>query len=905
VTATALPLACGVVLLVLLWLAVRRQQRGDASAAEGTDAARPRPGGIALLSIDHRHRVVEANAAAAALVGKPLKQIVRAPVQRALGELPELLAMVTEPSHSRGQIFTGRTASTRRCHEVRVTLLGDDPRRSKRLVSIRDVTSEHLDRARLQHRAHFDSLTGLANRGLFLDTLAESIDEARKKNKQVILLCLDLDKLKDINDSLGHPAGDELIRTVAHRLRQESRNSNLSPRNDKAEPPLIARIGGDEFAILYRSIHSDAQATAAAERVIEVVAEPVNLGSQTVWGSASVGIARFPDDGDDPERLVKSADAALYQAKRTRRGSFAYYQPELDATNLRRVTLETALRGAIERNELELHYQPKIVAGTHQVVGCEALLRWTNDRLGAVPPKEFIPIAEASGIIIDLGSWVIERACRQIRRWMDDGRDPVPVSVNVSSHQLQRTNLEQIITEALRFQDVDPRLLEVELTESVLLQDDEETARRLRDLQAIGVRIALDDFGTGYSALSYLTRFPLDVLKMDRAFVRDIDSDPAAAGIAAAVVDMAHSLGLEVVAEGVDSEEQVARLRDMGCDQIQGFIFSQAVPASEFARYLERTDRRADGSRAREPDRVEAPEQRPAQGAAGDGARVEPRVEPAPAAEPAEPDLEADADLPAEPDLEADADLPAEPPVAELDAATCYALVVDDAQGSLALFTLRLNQLGIPALYARDVDEGILFAAQEPGRIRALVISPGSPVADARKVAQQIAALSKGLHPTFVLIGDDSQLDVAPLRELAPSWTLHMPVDDKALQHSVAAAMGVRLREGGAPRCALETSTWIGAPDGDRAFGTMTSLSARGAFIEMTGMPRVGTRLELEFELSEKPIKCGAKVLYQRRGGSSAVDAIEGIGIEFLELDPEAQETICDEVEARATQTHV
>ena len=889
-TATALPLACGVVLLVLLWVAVRRQQKGDAPAADdASQGAEPRPGGIALLSIDHRHRVVEANAAAAALVGKPLKQIIRVPVQRALGELPELLAMVSEPSNSRGQIFTGRTASTRRCHEVRVTLLGDDPRRSKRLVSIRDVTSEHLDRARLQHRAHFDSLTGLANRGLFLDTLAESIDEARKKNKQVILLCLDLDKLKDINDSLGHPAGDELIRTVAHRLRQESRNSNLSPRQSTSEPPLIARIGGDEFAILYRSIQSEGQATAAAERVLEVVAEPVNLGSQTVWGSASIGIARFPDDGDDPERLVKSADAALYQAKRTRRGSFAFYEPELDATNLRRASLETALRGAIERGELELHYQPKIVAGTQEVVGCEALLRWTNDRLGSVPPKEFIPIAEASGIIVDLGAWVIEQACRQIRRWTDDGRDPVPVSVNVSSHQLQRTNLEQIITEALRFQDVDPRLLEVELTESVLLQDDEETARRLRDLQAIGVRIALDDFGTGYSALSYLTRFPLDVLKMDRAFVRDIDSDPAAAGIAAAVVDMAHSLGLEVVAEGVDSEEQVARLRDMGCDQIQGFIFSQAVPASEFARHLRRTERRADTSRPPEPEPPVRAE-RPAQPRVAEDADL-----------PAQPCVAEEPNLPAQLRVAEEPDLPAQPPATEPEAIKSYALVVDDPRGSLALLTLRLNQLSVPALYARDVDEGVLFAAQEPGRIRALLVSPASPMGDARKVAQQIAALSEGAHPTFVLIGDDAQLDVAPLRELAPLWTLHVPVDDTALQHSVAAAMGVRLREGGAPRCPLQASTWIAVPEGERTFGTMTSLSARGAFIEMSGTPRVGTRLELEFELSEKPVKCSAQVLYQRRECSSDEEALEGIGIEFLDLDPESQETICDEVEARAT----
>jgi diguanylate cyclase (GGDEF)-like protein len=424
-----------------------------------------------------------------------------------------------------------------------------------------------------------------------MDKLTEAVASAEKQGHRLALLYMDLDRFKEINDSLGHAAGDELLRILAQRLRQ-SLAGGKGPSDQEGARPHMARFGGDEFAFLIPKVLTPEDAGRVAERVLELTSQSMELSGQSVCSSGSIGVAIYPQDGDDVETLTKHADVALYHAKRQHRSTHQFFSEDMIVCSERKSLIERHLRSAIENDELKLHYQPKVDIAEGEVVGAEALLRWECSELGSVAPKEFIPIAEDSGLIVPIGSWVIDSACRQIRGWLDAGYNPVPVSVNVSSIQLARSNVYATLTECLRYYDLSPNLLEVELTESTLLADDEDTATCLRDLRAIGVRVALDDFGTGYSALSYLGRFPLDILKMDRSFVRDIDSDPAAAGIARAVISMAHSLDLEVVAEGVDTEEQVPLLREMGCDQIQGFIYGPAVSRKRFGRHLPKGEQR-------------------------------------------------------------------------------------------------------------------------------------------------------------------------------------------------------------------------------------------------------------------------------------------------------------------------
>jgi PAS domain S-box-containing protein len=469
-----------------------------------------------------------------------------------------------------------------------------DDRRSGAWVSgtVQDVTEQRQAQDRIRYLANYDSLTGLANRRLFKERLDRAITDAAANGTMVALLFLDLDRFKRINDTLGHSAGDQLLRTVADRLRDRVRGSDVvgRPEGEGDPDPPVSRLGGDEFTVLLSQITDPEDAGDVAKRILEALPEPITVDGHEIWTTASIGIAVYPMDGEDVEALLKHADTAMYHAKERQRNSFHFFSKSMNAALVRKLSLESRLRDALRGDEFRLHYQPRLDLRTGRMIGMEALIRWEHPDLGVVSPKEFIPVTEEAGLINQIGSWVLCAACAQTKAWGDAGHSRLCVSVNVSSRQFSYRDITESVAKALRESGLDPHDLELEITESVMIRDDEATALTLRDLRAMGVRVALDDFGTGYSSLSYLTRFPLDTLKMDLAFIRDVATDPSAAGVVTGVIAMAHSLNLRVVAEGVDSEDQAKVLRQMDCDEVQGFLYAGALPPREFLDYMQKSE---------------------------------------------------------------------------------------------------------------------------------------------------------------------------------------------------------------------------------------------------------------------------------------------------------------------------
>jgi len=427
----------------------------------------------------------------------------------------------------------------------------------------------------LRHVASHDSLTGLPNRVLLDDRLAQAVAHAERDRCTFAVAMFDLDRFKVVNDSFGHRTGDELIKAVAQRLARIARRTDT-----------VARLGGDEFLLLMDRLPERNDADSIARRALEALQQPVRLGAIDVHTSASIGIAVFPDDGRDAEALIANADAAMYCAKQRGRNNIQRYSAGMNAVTQDRVKLETDLHAALALGQLELHYQPKVETRSGAIRGSEALLRWRHPQRGLVPPGEFIPLAEACGLIDSIGEWVMREACRQARAWQADGLPPIRVSVNLSALQFRRGNLLQMIRGALEAACLEPRFLEVEITESALMSDPEESVAILEQLSRMGVVVSVDDFGTGYSSMSYLRRFPVDKLKIDRAFIAELISRADDAMIVRAIISLAHSLQLKVVAEGVETCEQLTLLKDLGCDQYQGYCFSPAVPAREFAKLL-------------------------------------------------------------------------------------------------------------------------------------------------------------------------------------------------------------------------------------------------------------------------------------------------------------------------------
>ncbi len=426
----------------------------------------------------------------------------------------------------------------------------------------------------LRRMAWYDPVTKLPNRNLFMQRLRDAVADAREARRGIAVLFLDLDNFKLVNDTLGHEAGDVLLLTVAERLRGLLRAGDS-----------VCRLGGDEFVILLHPC-SRGDAQAVSERALEAISQSVLVYEQEVYVGGSIGIARFPEDGMDATALLRCADTAMYQAKDNGRNNFQFYTSDMNLKALQHFAIETSLRKALERDEMLLYYQPLVDVETRAIVGVEALLRWKSEEFGTFASSDFIAIAEQSGLINQLGLWALTAACRQMREWRDAGMNGLRVAVNLSPRQFHNVDLVKQVCDALAESGLEPGALELEITESVLIKQNMEAIEKLTELAELGVKLAIDDFGTGYSSLSYLKRLPIHRLKIDRSFVRESHIDPDDAAIATAIIGMAAGLGIEVTAEGVENEEQLAFLKQAGCHIVQGYYFGSPLPAEDLAKLV-------------------------------------------------------------------------------------------------------------------------------------------------------------------------------------------------------------------------------------------------------------------------------------------------------------------------------
>ncbi|MGD9849383.1 MAG: putative bifunctional diguanylate cyclase/phosphodiesterase [Desulfuromonas sp.] len=451
----------------------------------------------------------------------------------------------------------------------------DNGSRNQVAALYRDITEQKRYEEQLKHLATHDVLTGLANRTLLLDRLEQAIHYAHRSGRLVAALLFDLDRFKVINDSLGHNFGDQLLRAVAGRLQHCVR-----------ETDSVARLGGDEFVVILAEVADMKDIALVAGHLLEQLNRPYRVEDREIRLSASLGISLFPRDSDDSATLLRNADMAMYRAKRLERSSFLFYAPEMNQRLQETMELEEALRQALEQEQFLLHYQPKVNLATGQICGCEALVRWQHAQRGLISPAQFIPLAEETGLIVPLGDWVLRQACAQTCQWRNAGLQPVPVAVNLSARQFRKGDLTQRLQSILQHSGLAAGELELELTESMIMDNPQQAVQIMHELKQLGLSLSLDDFGTGYSSLNYLRRFPVDNLKIDRSFIRDVATDTSGASVVTSIIQIAHNLGLGAVAEGVETRDQLDFLRRCGCDQLQGYLFSKPLAAEDFAAFL-------------------------------------------------------------------------------------------------------------------------------------------------------------------------------------------------------------------------------------------------------------------------------------------------------------------------------
>ena len=544
--------------------------------------------GEGILITDADNRIQAVNPAFTSITGYTQEDVI--------GKLPSLLksnrhpdafyrAMwisINESGKWAGEIWNRRKNGEIYPEWLNITAIHDPSGKVRQYVGLFTDITEHKEvEEKLRYQAYHDALTGLPNRLLYAEHLELALPQAARRNAMCGILMLDLDRFKFVNDTYGHEFGDKLLITVAERLRECVRKEDT-----------LTRMGGDEFTLLLPLVDDITNIANVAEKILASFTKPIAIDGQELFVTPSIGISLFPNDGTDPETLLKNADAAMYRAKEGGRNTYRFFTADMNAEAQRRMALENDLRRAAERGELAMYYQPKFAATGEQLVGAEALIRWKHPERGFVSPSEFIPLAEENGLILPIGEWLLNEVCRQIRQWRDVGLTPPPIAVNLSARQFQRQNLPELIGRALADAGLAADAIELELTESAIMSNAESNIEMLVMLKRMGLKIAIDDFGTGYSSLSYLKRFPVDTLKIDTSFVRDIATDNNSAELVRGVIGMAHGLRLNVVAEGVETREQLDYLSRNDCDVIQGFYFSKPLPADDFASMM-RTDQRA------------------------------------------------------------------------------------------------------------------------------------------------------------------------------------------------------------------------------------------------------------------------------------------------------------------------
>ncbi len=488
-----------------------------------------------------------------------------------------------EPVSIRFRIRTGRGVE-RVVHLAAEVAANGDGNVSRIVGTVQDITQQQEAEEQISYLALHDTLTSLPNRRLFCELLDQAVNTVHDQEFHSGVLLIGLDRFKRVNDTLGHDVGDEILRESAARIRSALKRS--FPKGEHVQPVAVARFGGDEFAAIIDRTDGPARLGAAAAQILENLARPFLLGDQETYLTSSIGIAMFPEGGTTADELLRNAAAALHYAKRNGQNDYHFYTTELNAGARRRMTMENLLQKAVENDELVLYYQPKVAIDTGRIVGVEALVRWQQPELGLVPPTDFISIAEENGLIAPIGEWVMRAACQQNQYWHSQGLASMTVSVNLSARQFWHVDLPDQVAQVLVETGLSPHLLELELTESTFMLNAEATVEALKRLKLLGVRLSVDDFGTGYSSLAYLQRFPLDSLKVDRSFVQRSTTHADSAAITRTIIAMAHHLNLHVVAEGVETDAQLAFVQAEGCDQLQGFLFSPPVPARQMGEML-------------------------------------------------------------------------------------------------------------------------------------------------------------------------------------------------------------------------------------------------------------------------------------------------------------------------------
>jgi diguanylate cyclase (GGDEF)-like protein/PAS domain S-box-containing protein len=453
----------------------------------------------------------------------------------------------------------------------------------------KDVSQQKILEERIHRLAYYDDLTGLPNRVFHKELMARTIEIAKRHKQKFALLNLDLDDFKRINDTLGHSVGDLLLKSVAGKLSAFLRSCDYVARSQEVDiEDVLFRPGGDEFLVLLHNLGDAQDAARVARRILEELSTPWDIDDREVFMTASIGISVYPDDGETVDHLLKNADAAMYHAKAEGKNNYQFYSKSLNSSVLELLLLESEIRKGLDRGEFTLYYQPKVDASTRTITGMEALIRWNHPEKGLLFPERFISAAETSGLIVPMAEFSLRAACVQLKRWQVECFKPMTVAVNVSGRQFDQKNLVEVVDGALRDAGLAPRYLELEITESTIMRNPDEAVRTLLALKERGIEIAIDDFGTGYSSLSYLKRLPLDFLKIDQSFVRNVASSHSDQAIVRATIAMAHSLNLKVIAEGVETTKQMAFLCEQGCDEVQGFLFSKAVPPNEFSELMAR-----------------------------------------------------------------------------------------------------------------------------------------------------------------------------------------------------------------------------------------------------------------------------------------------------------------------------